>query len=177
MTGTSTTRFVAAAAAVKRVVDVPVIAVGRIHSPALAEKILAEGHADLVAMGRPLLADPELPEKARSGRAGEVRLCISCQNCIDSMEVRDGMDCAINPRSGREVELRAQAAPRPRRVLVIGGGPGGLEAARVAAERGHRVTLFERNGHLGGALVAASSCTPRTGRSWRTSSRASSAAA
>jgi len=146
---------VAAAAAVKRVVDVPVIVVGRIHDPEFAEKILAEGHADLVAMGRPLLADPELPTKAAAGRFAEIRRCISCQNCIDAMELRGAMDCAVNPRTGREAELRVVRAETSKRVVVIGAGPAGLEAARVAAQRGHRVSLHERNGHLGGALVAA----------------------
>jgi len=146
---------VAAAAAVKRVVDVPVMVVGRVHDPQLAERILQEESADLIVMGRPMLADPELPEKARSGRLAELRRCISCQNCIDSMEQRFAMDCAVNPRTGREVELAVTKSARPKRVVVVGGGPGGLEAARVATERGHRVTLYERNRHLGGALVMA----------------------
>jgi 2,4-dienoyl-CoA reductase (NADPH2) len=151
---------VAAAQAVKRAVDVPVIVVGRIHDPALAEQILRDESADLVAMARPLLADPDLPEKARSGRTRELRRCISCQNCIDAMETRLAMDCAVNPRTGREVELAAPPAARPRRVLVVGGGPGGLEAARVAARRGHRVSLYERNRTLGGALVMAAAVHP-----------------
>ncbi|MCV7090957.1 FAD-dependent oxidoreductase [Mycobacterium interjectum] len=143
---------VGAAAAVKQVVDVPVIVVGRIHDPVAAERILAEGRADFVAMGRPLLADPELPRKLRSGQARRVRKCISCENCIDAMEQRFSVDCAVNPRAGKERELAARRAGRAKRVVVVGGGPAGLEAARVAAERGHRVTLFERSGQLGGAL-------------------------
>ena len=145
----------AAAEAVKNAVDVPVIVVGRIHDPALANRIVADGRADLVAMGRPLLADPELPEKARSGRSAEIRRCISCQNCIDAMEIRFAMDCAVNPRTGREAALAAPRASRSKQVVVVGGGPGGLEAARVAARRGHRVTLFEKDTQLGGALRAA----------------------
>jgi len=147
---------VGAAAAVRQVVDVPVIAVGRIHDPARAEKILADGLADFVAMGRPMLADPRLPAKLRAGQADRVRLCISCENCIDAMEQRFSVDCAVNPRTGRERELTPRPAEHRKHVVVVGGGPAGLEAARVAAERGHRVTLFERNGQLGGALVWAS---------------------
>lgn len=146
---------VAAAATVKRAVDVPVMVVGRIHDPAHAERILQEGSADLIAMGRPLLADPDLPNKARAGRVRELRRCISCQNCIDAMEVRGAMDCAVNPRTGREREIPVGKTREPKRVLVVGGGPGGLEAARVAARRGHRVSLFERSRHLGGALILA----------------------
>jgi 2,4-dienoyl-CoA reductase (NADPH2) len=150
----------AAAAAVKRVVDVPVIAVGRIHTPALAERLLAEGSADLIAMGRPLLADPELPNKARLGLVADLRRCISCQNCIDAMETRFAMDCAVNPRTGREAELGGARVAEAKRVVVIGGGPGGLEAARVAAERGHRVDLYERGRLLGGAFRMAATVHP-----------------
>lgn len=147
---------VGAAAAVKQVVDVPVIAVGRIHDPARAEQILADGRADFIAMGRPMLADPDLVAKLRSGRADRVRRCISCENCIDAMEQRFSVDCAVNPRTGKERELAIHPVVQGKRVVVVGGGPGGLEAARVAAERGHRVTLFERTATLGGALVWAS---------------------
>jgi 2,4-dienoyl-CoA reductase (NADPH2) len=147
---------VGAAAAVKQAVSVPVIAVGRIHDPARAERILADGRADFIAMGRPLLADPDLPRKLMSGRAHRIRKCISCENCIDAMEQRFSVDCAVNPRTGKERELAAPRAARAKRVVVIGGGPAGLEAARVAAERGHGVTLFERDGQLGGALRWAS---------------------
>ncbi|MBI2697053.1 FAD-dependent oxidoreductase [Mycobacterium nebraskense] len=147
---------VGAAAAVKQVVDVPVIAVGRIHDPVRAERILADGRADFIAMGRPLLADPDLPRKLRDGQAHRIRKCISCENCIDAMEQRFSVDCAVNPRTGKERELSAARAARPKPVVVVGGGPAGLEAARVAAERGHHVTLFERSAVLGGALRWAS---------------------
>jgi 2,4-dienoyl-CoA reductase (NADPH2) len=147
---------VGAGAAVKQVVGVPVMAVGRIHDPARAQRILADGRADFIAMGRPLLADPDLPLKLLSGQAHRVRKCISCENCIDAMEQRFSVDCAVNPRTGKERELAAPRADRAKRVVVIGRGPAGLEAARVAAERGHHVTLFERNGQLGGALRRAS---------------------
>jgi 2,4-dienoyl-CoA reductase (NADPH2) len=150
----------AAAAAVKRVVAVPVIAVGRIHDPRLAERLLSEGSADLVAMGRPLLADPELPDKARQGRLAEIRRCISCQGCIDSLETRFALDCTVNPRTGREAQLGAARTDARRHLVVVGGGPAGLEAARVAAERGHRVDLYERDRRLGGALIAACAVHP-----------------
>uniref|UniRef100_UPI001E52AD28 NAD(P)/FAD-dependent oxidoreductase n=1 Tax=Nocardioides sp. R-C-SC26 TaxID=2870414 RepID=UPI001E52AD28 len=151
---------VGAAATIKQAVDVPVIAVGRIHDPVLAERILAEGRADFVAMGRPMLADPDLPRKLAAGQAHRVRQCISCQNCIDSLEQRFSVDCAVNPRTGREAELDLTPVAQPREVLVIGGGPAGLEAARVAALRGHRVRLAEATEQLGGAFVAASQVHP-----------------
>ena len=141
---------VGAAAAVKEVVDVPVIAVGRLHDPDLAERVLADGRADFVALARPLLADPELPAKLADGR--RVRRCISCENCIDSLEQRLSTDCAVNGFTGREHELVLTVAPRAEHVVVVGGGPGGMESARLAAARGHRVTLLERSGELGGAL-------------------------
>ncbi len=150
---------VAAASALKEVVDVPVMAVGRIHDPDLAERILAEGRADLIAMGRPLLADAELPAKLAGGRAEEIRRCISCQSCIDSMET-GRMSCAVNARTGREAELGLDRAATRKNVLVVGGGPAGLEAARIAARRGHRVALYEKEKYLGGALVLAATVHP-----------------
>jgi 2,4-dienoyl-CoA reductase-like NADH-dependent reductase (Old Yellow Enzyme family) len=151
---------VAQARAIKNVVDVPVMVVGRIHTPELAEEILAAGDADLIVMGRPMLADAQLPIKAETGRSHEIRRCISCQNCIDAMEIRMAMDCAINPTTGRESEIAVTPAKLRKRVVVIGGGPGGLEAARIAAIRGHHVELYERNDQLGGALIAASTVHP-----------------
>ena len=141
---------VGAAAAVKEVVDVPVIAVGRLHDPDLAERVLADGRADFVALARPLLADPALPTKLATGE--RVRRCISCENCIDSLEQRLSTDCAVNGFTGREHELVLTAAPRREHVVVAGGGPGGLESARLAAVQGHRVTLLERSDRLGGLL-------------------------
>lgn len=147
---------IGAAAAVKQAVDVPVIAVGRIHDPERAEQILADGRADFIAMGRPMLADPELLLKVEAGMTRRIRRCISCENCIDAMEQRFSVDCAVNPRTGKERELAVHRSPSRKRVVVIGGGPAGMETARVAAERGHHVTLFERNTQTGGALLWAS---------------------
>ena len=141
------------AEAIKQVVDVPVMVVGRIHDPLLAERLLAEGRADFIAMARPLLADPELPLKVAGGRQREIRRCISCENCIDSMQLQDNLGCAVNPFSGRERELRLRRGGKT--VVVVGGGPGGLEAARLAAGAGHRVVLLERQRRLGGALLLA----------------------
>ena len=150
---------VSAAEALKEVVDVPVMTVGRIHDPVVAESILEQGRADLIVMGRPLLADPELPNKARSGATREIRRCISCQNCIDSMEAGRAT-CAVNPFAGRESELDLAPTSSPRRVLVVGGGPAGLEAARIARLRGHRVTLYEKSPRLGGSLAIAATVHP-----------------
>lgn len=149
---------VGAAAAVKEVVDVPVIAVGRLHDPALAERVLADGRADFVAMGRPWLADEALGSKLAHG--GRVRRCISCENCIDSLEERLAVDCAVNPVTGRERELVVGPSRRRKRVVVVGGGPAGMEAARVAATRSHDVVLLERGAQLGGALVWAATVHP-----------------
>jgi 2,4-dienoyl-CoA reductase (NADPH2) len=105
-----------------------------------------------------LLADPELPNKLRTG--GRVRRCISCENCIDSLEQRFSVDCAVNPRTGKEVELALALTRSRRHVVVVGGGPGGLEAARCAAANGHRVTLLEADDELGGAFRWASKAHP-----------------
>jgi len=139
------------AAAVKEVVDVPVMVVGRINEPRLAEQVLRRGEADMVVMGRALLADPDFPNKAREGRYADIAPCIACGiGCVAARGRGLDMSCVINPSCGREDELVIRIAQTPRRVMVIGAGPAGMEAARIAAMRGHHVTLFEKEGKTGG---------------------------
>tara|TARA_R110002110_G_scaffold153886_1_gene347458 strand:+ start:2100 stop:4166 length:2067 start_codon:yes stop_codon:yes gene_type:complete len=148
----------AVAAAVRQVVSVPVMVVGRLHSPELSVQVVNEGRADIVMWARPLLADPELPEKLRNGRRAEVRECLSCQNCIDSMLLAPfdaNMHCAVNGFSGREHSLRPVPVERRKRVVVIGAGTAGLEAARQCAGNGHEVILLERGPRSGGSLFLA----------------------
>jgi 2,4-dienoyl-CoA reductase-like NADH-dependent reductase (Old Yellow Enzyme family) len=147
-------QFAPLAAAIKQAVRLPVIGAGRIHTPELAERLLERGQLDLVAMVKALIADPHLPEKAREGRVDDIRYCIGCaQSCVGHVYVGLGVGCIYNPVTGREQEWsRLSPAPRPRRIVIVGGGPAGLEAARVAAERGHRVVLFEKARRLGGLV-------------------------
>lgn len=155
------------AEAIKRAVDVPVMVVGRIHDPAYAEEILQQGKADLIVFARPLLADPELPNKVATGRQQDIRRCISCENCIDSMflwPVDSKMACAVNAASGRELDMTYQRAAIPKRIVIVGGGPGGMEAARVATLRGHTVILLEQRRRLGGSLTLASTVHSDNGR-------------
>jgi len=152
--------FTYLAAAIRAAVPgIPIITVARINTPEAAERILVEGHADLVAMARAHIADPEFARKAREGRADEIRRCIACnQGCVGSVHYEKPITCLVNPTAGREQELGTGTlvpADAPRRVFVVGGGPAGLEAARVAALRGHRVTLWERAETLGGQLALA----------------------
>lgn len=144
--------FVHYAAAIKELVNVPAITVGRINDPLLAESILQEGKADLVAMGRALIADPELPKKAREGRLDDIRKCTACENC--NMRVREGLrlGCAINAAAGEEKESRLVRVAKPKQILVVGGGPAGMEAARISALRGHETILYDENEQLGGQL-------------------------
>ena len=148
--------FVAFAHAIKQTISIPVIAVGRIEMD-VAEQGLASGQFDFVAMGRKLLADPELPNKLAQGRADTIRPCIYCYVCVSKIFINAPMSCAVNPACGREHELNViHSTAQQKRVLVIGGGPGGLEAASAAAERGFEVSLWEGEKDLGGtARVAA----------------------
>ncbi|HVX22332.1 MAG TPA: FAD-dependent oxidoreductase [Acidimicrobiales bacterium] len=143
---------VPASAALKAVVDVPVIVTGRIVDASLAEGILADGAADMVGMVRALIADPELPNKARQGRIAEVRMCLGMSECHYIGPHRTPMTCAVNASAGREDEMEIVPADTPRTVVVVGAGPAGMEAARVAALRGHRVYLGDSARSLGGTI-------------------------
>ena len=149
--------FVHLAEEVKKVVKIPVIAAVRINNPFLAEEIIASGKADFVCMGRPLIADPELPKKALEGKVEDIRPCIACnQGCLDRVFTGLSVECCVNAAVGREAEAKIEPTSKPKKVVVVGGGPGGMEAARVAALRGHKVILYEKNSRLGGQLNLAS---------------------
>ncbi len=143
--------FVHLAQAIKSVVSIPVITVGRIRNPVMADQILGDGKADLVSMGRALISDPYMPEKAKEGRLEEIIPCISCNRCIQT-QTKEAIRCAVNPEAGNENRFKFSKSDLPKKVWVIGGGPGGLKAAEIAALRGHQVTLYERNPNLGGRM-------------------------
>ncbi|MFC2018128.1 FAD-dependent oxidoreductase [Chloroflexota bacterium] len=139
-----------AAEAVKKVVKVPVIVAGRLSFPSLAERVLEDHKADFIAMGRGLIADPDLPTKAREGKLEDIRQCLYCNNCIYNLICGRELRCTVNPEVLREREFELKLAQSPKKVMVIGGGLAGMEAARVLAERGHHVFLHEKNDRLGG---------------------------
>jgi len=142
---------------IKKEVKIPVGSVGRIHDPRLAEAILAQGKADFVAIGRALIADPQWPNKAYQGKVNEICPCISCnQGCNDRMYYQRDISCTVNPGVGRETLFTFTPPKKKKKVLVLGGGPAGLEAARISALRGHRVFLYEKEKDLGGQLRIAS---------------------
>jgi 2,4-dienoyl-CoA reductase-like NADH-dependent reductase (Old Yellow Enzyme family)/thioredoxin reductase len=142
---------------IKKEVSIPVIAVGAIHNPQLAEDALQQKKADLIAMGRALIADPQLPDKIKAGQLADIRPCVRCnEGCRGRMIEGKTQRCAVNAEVGREQRMKIRPADKPKHVCVIGGGPAGLEAARVLSLRGHRVTLFEKDNKLGGLLRYAS---------------------
>jgi 2,4-dienoyl-CoA reductase-like NADH-dependent reductase (Old Yellow Enzyme family)/NADPH-dependent 2,4-dienoyl-CoA reductase/sulfur reductase-like enzyme len=146
--------FVHLAQGIKSVVSIPIIAVGRIRTPELANQILEGNKADLISMGRALIADPNLPMKVLQGRTEEIIPCISCNRCV--LSIRKGaLQCAVNPETGREGVFILQKADRPKKVWIIGGGPAGMKAAEIAALRGHQVTLYEKTEGLGGKFLLA----------------------
>lgn len=143
------------AEAVKKKVRVPVATAGRIHTPEIAETILHQGKADLLILGRQLIADPYWVEKVASGRAVDIVPCQSCNTCIEAVAGQTDFRCAVNAAAGKESQYTITAAEKARKAWIIGGGPAGMEAARVAALRGHQVTLFDKNVTLGGQLLDA----------------------
>ena len=151
--------FVKIAGDIKKAVNVPVSAVGRIVDSEMAERVIESGMADIVAMGRPLLADPDWGTKIAAGKACDIRRCISCnKGCTDAIQNRQFLSCVLNAENGYENSRSIQPAEQKKKIAVLGGGPAGLEAARVAALRGHDVTLFEKTTSLGDQLNIA--CVP-----------------
>jgi len=139
---------------IKKAVSIPVIAGSRI-SPEIGEMMLQENRADFIAVGRGLITDPEWANKAAAGRTDEIVPCISCIRCINSVLNEAEMQCSVNPAVGREREYEIKPAARSKKIAIVGGGPAGMEAARVAACRGHDVTLYEKESRLGGQLLLA----------------------
>jgi len=148
--------LVESAVQVKKALDIPVMTVGRINDPLIANQIIEQDKADLVCIGRGLLADSEMPNKAREGRFDEIRTCIACNTCMQSIFKRGRIECLVNPMLGRENEMAFIPTDNPKKIMVIGGGPGGLNVAWVAAKRGHRVHVYEKRSELGGQLVPGS---------------------
>jgi 2,4-dienoyl-CoA reductase (NADPH2) len=141
---------------IKNLVEVPVIASHRINDPSNAREMIADGMCDMVAMGRPLIADPYLPEKAENGREKEIVHCIACaQGCFDHLFKLKPVECLCNPRAGHEKECRIEKSETPKKIMIVGGGPAGMSAALTACECGHDVTIYEKEDHLGGQLFLA----------------------
>jgi 2,4-dienoyl-CoA reductase-like NADH-dependent reductase (Old Yellow Enzyme family)/NADPH-dependent 2,4-dienoyl-CoA reductase/sulfur reductase-like enzyme len=141
---------------IKAALDIPVMSVGRINDPITANNIIKEKKADLVCMGRGLLADPELPKKVENGQLDDIRICIGCNKCMQSIFRNGRIECLVNPNLGREKEMEIHQTKNRKKVMVVGGGPGGLNVAWVAAQRGHEVTLYEQENSLGGQLIIGS---------------------
>ncbi len=155
--------YISNAAAIKGALTIPVITAGRIE-PEVAAQAISEGQFDFVAMARKMLADPEIPIKLERNRPQDIRPCIYCYACVSEIFVNKRVKCAVNAQTGHEFEHPIEPATTPRHVLVVGGGPAGMEAARVAALRGHKVTLVERSDRLGGTLFFAGLAYPENGK-------------
>jgi NADPH-dependent 2,4-dienoyl-CoA reductase/sulfur reductase-like enzyme len=151
------------AQAVKRVVSVPVIAVGKLGDPVTANQVLEDGIGDFVALGRPLLADPYLPNKAKEGRLDDINMCIYCNNGCTENRLEGRNRCAVNPVLGQEAVYVFRPAGRKKKLVVVGGGLAGMEAATIAAQRGHEVSLYERSGVLGGQWIPATAAKAQIG--------------
>lgn len=148
------------ASLIKKVVNIPVCTVGKLGDPAVANQVLEEGKADFISLGRPLLADPYWPNKAKEGKIDEINRCIYCNNCVERLftttREHERLFCTVNPSLFREKEYVVKKVTKPKKVMVIGGGIAGMQAAKIAAQRGHSVILYEASGELGGAWNIAS---------------------
>ena len=147
--------FVYLAEAMRKIITVPIMTGGRINDPRLANELIRDGRADLVHMGRAFLADPYFPKKAMKGEFDDINMCIACCRCFDAIARQRPVECSVNAELGKEGE-KLKKADKSKKILIIGGGPAGMEAARVATLRGHKVTLWEKKDQLGGNLITAS---------------------
>ncbi|MCK5794279.1 MAG: FAD-dependent oxidoreductase, partial [Anaerolineales bacterium] len=151
--GTPKANLLPMAAQVKDAVSLPIIVAGRIRTPDVAREALAAGQTDLIGLGRPFLADPDWVRKTETRDEEAILFCAAChQGCLGELRLGHGTSCMFNPLTGRESEIQITPTENPLQVMVIGGGPGGMEAALIAAQRGHKVTLYERDNSLGGRL-------------------------
>jgi 2,4-dienoyl-CoA reductase (NADPH2) len=148
-------RMIPMAETIKRAVEIPVMAVGRLDDPQLDARVIADGQADLLILGRALIAEPDWPNKVRAHDDANRRPCIACNACVDLVGRGQRARCAVNPEVGRELEWRLEPAAEARHVMVVGSGPAGMEAARIARLRGHQVSIWERDAKLGGKLEVA----------------------